>query len=432
MPLNNILNISVNDFIKKSSLCILFFLCIYPVKFVFFPLASTRVTIGAIGILLFIINSLTYKSRKSLAIKKEWLSVAISIMTILLIAIFVDILNGTKETYFVKFPLSMIAIFGASYAIAKVVKSVHHQITFDIIARYIILSVVFQMIIAVFMFISPVIKESLINLLAGNYQKQVGLDIIRLRNRIIGFGSQFFAAGVVNCFTLILLTILIKFKSARNEKTTYLKLGFILLSIVGTVLSRTTLVGIIMSVTIFMFKSKIFIIKSSTIKLFIVFAALVVLFLCFKPNAIFEKFKTASRFGFEMFYNYFEKGELSTKSTNQLFEMFNSRPNNIKTLILGDGYYQNPRDSTLYYMNTDVGYLRLIFYFGLIGTLAYFVYQINLLKVANKITGNTFPLFFFSISVLILILNLKGMTEMTSLTSLFLFCERNPKSDNEQ
>jgi len=112
--------------------------------------------------------------------------------------------------------------------------------------------------------------------------------------------------------------------------------------------------------------------------------------------------------------------------------MYNSRPNNIKTLILGDGYYQNPRDSTLYYMNTDVGYLRLIFYFGLIGTLAYFVYQINLLKVANKITGNTFPLFFFSISVLILILNLKGMTEMTSLTSLFLFCERNPKSDNEQ
>lgn len=427
LQLKNILNITVNDFIKKSSLCIFFFLCIYPVRFAFFPFVSTRVTIGAMGILLFLINSLSYNSKKILAIKKEWLSVAISLMTILLIAIFVDLLNGTKETYFIKFPLSMIAIFGASYAVAKGVKSVYHQITFDIIARYIVLSVVLQMIIAVFMFISPIIKESLINLLAVNYQKQVGIDIIGLRNRIIGFGSQFFAAGVVNCFTLILLTILIKYKSSRNEKTTYLKLGFVLLSIVGTVLSRTTLVGILMSVAIFMFKSKIFIIKSSTIKLFIVFAALVVLFVCFMPNSIFEKIKTASRFGFEMFYNYFEKGELSTKSTNQLFEMYKVHPNSIKTWIIGDGYYKNPLDATLYYLNTDVGYLRLLFYFGIIGTLAYFAYEITLVKLANKINGNTFPLFFFAIAVLILILNLKGMTEMTSLVSLFLFCEPNPK-----
>lgn len=425
--MKSILNITVNDFIKKSSLCIFFFLYVYPVRFAFFPFVSTRVAIGAMGILLFLINGLSYNSKKILSIKKEWLSVAISLMIIVLIAIFVDIVNGTKETYFIKFPLSMIAIFGASYAVAKGVKSVYHEITFEIIARYIVITVVLQMIITILMFIFPIIKESLLKLLAKNYQAEVGIDIDALQSRIIGFGSQFFAAGVVNCFTLILLAILIKHKGSRNEKSISLMLGFGLISIVGTVLSRTTLIGILISFAIFFYKSKIFIIKSSNLKFSIICAALIVLFVVFMPSSILEKIKIATKFGFEMFYNYFEKGELTTKSTNQLFEMYKVHPNSIKTWIIGDGYYKNPLDATLYYMNTDVGYLRLLFYFGIIGTLAYFAYEITLVKLANKINGTTFPLFFFAIAVLILILNLKGMTEMTSLVSLFLFCEPNPK-----
>ena len=425
--MKNILNITVNDFIKKSSLGILFFLCIYPVRFAFFPFASTRVTIGAMGILLFLINSFSYNSKKILAIKREWLSIAISLMIILLIAIFVDLVNGTKETYFFKFPLSMIAIFGASYAVAKGVKSVYHEITFEIIARYIVITVVLQMIITILMFISPIIKESLLKLLAENYQAEVGIDIKALQWRIIGFGSQFFAAGIVNSFALILLAILIKHRDSKNEKTALLKVNFILVSVVGTILSRTTLVGILLSFAVFFYKSRIFILKRSTVKLIFIFAVLIVLFICFMPSSVHKKINTAARFGFEMFYNYFEKGELTTNSTNQLFEMYDVHPDNLKTLIIGDGYYKNPRDSSLYYMNTDVGYLRLIFYFGIIGSIAYFTYQITLLKTANKITEKLYPQFFFFIAILLLILNLKGMTEMTSLVSLFLFCEKEPK-----
>jgi hypothetical protein len=50
-------------------------------------------------------------------------------------------------------------------------------------------------------------------------------------------------------------------------------------------------------------------------------------------------------------------------------------PDNPKTWIIGDGYFNNPywdpnymgEMTDGYYMNTDVGYLRFIYYFGLVG-----------------------------------------------------------------
>ena len=54
-------------------------------------------------------------------------------------------------------------------------------------------------------------------------------------------------------------------------------------------------------------------------------------------------------------------------------------PEAIKTWLIGDGYFSPPQDTDPYftgkirlgyYMGTDVGYLRFIFYFGLIGLAA--------------------------------------------------------------
>jgi hypothetical protein len=47
--------------------------------------------------------------------------------------------------------------------------------------------------------------------------------------------------------------------------------------------------------------------------------------------------------------------------------------------VIGDGHYYNkPGDaSSGYYMATDVGFLRLIYYFGTIGLLIYFLLQLT-------------------------------------------------------
>ena len=51
-------------------------------------------------------------------------------------------------------------------------------------------------------------------------------------------------------------------------------------------------------------------------------------------------------------------------------------PDNLKTWIIGDGYFSNSRYDPNYlgdatdkgfYMGTDIGYLRFLFYFGILG-----------------------------------------------------------------
>ena len=54
-------------------------------------------------------------------------------------------------------------------------------------------------------------------------------------------------------------------------------------------------------------------------------------------------------------------------------------PEVLRTWVIGDGYFENQRNdrnyigsatTAGYYMGTDIGYLRFLFYFGVIGLLA--------------------------------------------------------------
>lgn len=85
-------------------------------------------------------------------------------------------------------------------------------------------------------------------------------------------------------------------------------------------------------------------------------------------------------------------------------------PDNTKTWIIGDGYFANPgatdqyytgRMRTDFYMGTDVGYLRFIFYFGALGLIAFISFFGNATRLCIKRLKETKYMF-----VLFLILNL--------------------------
>ena len=61
-------------------------------------------------------------------------------------------------------------------------------------------------------------------------------------------------------------------------------------------------------------------------------------------------------------------------------------PESLKTWIIGDGYFEGAANDmnyigdarmTSFYMWTDIGYLRLIFYFGLLGLTSFIIYFIK-------------------------------------------------------
>jgi len=90
------------------------------------------------------------------------------------------------------------------------------------------------------------------------------------------------------------------------------------------------------------------------------------------------QYRDLFRFAFEGFFNLVEEGTWETNSTAKLQTMV-VFPETMHTWIIGDGYFNNARSDINYvgdstdqgfYMGTDVGYLRFIFYFGIIGLIA--------------------------------------------------------------
>ena len=170
-------------------------------------------------------------------------------------------------------------------------------------------------------------------------------------------------------------------------------------------MGRTTTVGAIIAIAygVFSILTDAELRKSSELSNFmtIVILFIVIGFLtCVILYNSFSEFKRLIRFAFEGFFNYFENGKFETNSTNMLSEgiIF---PDNIKTWIIGDGYMASGSNDPYYigpsdygfYMNTDAGYSRFIFYFGLIGLTTFCVFFINVCKECENRFKNTRWLF---------------------------------------
>ena len=102
-----------------------------------------------------------------------------------------------------------------------------------------------------------------------------------------------------------------------------------------------------------------------------------------------EAFYKNIRFAFEGFFSLWETGQWQVSSNDILFEHMIVFPDNIRTWLIGDGYAANPIVGPFadpyytgpafhgFYMATDIGYIRYIFYFGLIGTIIFISFMLK-------------------------------------------------------
>ena len=129
--------------------------------------------------------------------------------------------------------------------------------------------------------------------------------------------------------------------------------------------------------------------------------------------------EAAMDWAFELIINIQENGEFRSDSTDVLCDMYQILPNNLYTWLLGDGRADNG-DGT-FYMNTDSGYLRSIFYWGIIGTcIYYFILYIyyKVLKKCSNIPG--LGIYFFIILLFVYIYNIKDFHHPGSFFVLYL------------
>jgi hypothetical protein len=201
-----------------------------------------------------------------------------------------------------------------------------------------------------------------------------------------GIGAALDPAGIRFSTILVLIAHQFSYDKEVRSKGLYQTtdmIAFAIILIIGSTISRTTIVGGAMGI-VYMVISLIRLrqggfITTRMIQVFFVFIVVLTAIVFatiyfYRTSATFEGYL---RFGFEAFFNWAETGEFRTSSTDELGKMW-VWPNDTRTWIIGRGTYG------VFENDTDIGYCNFTFYCGLIGLAIFSLFFIYVHLVQNR------------------------------------------------
>lgn len=345
----------------------------FPFEFVFLPGINTKMAMAGVGVVWFILN--IAKGRK-ISVDKDSVILALIALSLSLFSSIAMTYNNTQDGSFLTYFFSMLVWLGGAYTAVNVMKKVHGCISVELVCKYLIVVCVAQCILAYSMTIVPFLKNFVDGFLGGE-----DAFMGKAEGRLYGIGAALDVAGQRFSAVLVMLSF-IAYKHRGNKIGVLLLyvMAFFVIAVIGNMIARTTTVGVAIALlfwVIYGLKNR----SDESVKRFwIVFglvAALIIPIIVFQYNTD-AAFKEKLRFGFEGFFSIAEKGKWETSSNDILFEHMVVFPETTKTWLIGDGYGANPARDPYYigpdyhgfYMGTDIGYLRFLFYFGIFGLIA--------------------------------------------------------------
>ena len=350
-------------------------------------------------------------------IKTLFYPVLMSLFTVLS-----SVVNTITENTFIIFPFQVIYLLLLSYCIYYITKRFCKVISFYVITRYFLKTLVVQSVIAIVMFVNQPICLFLFDLQGIDLTSRVIKMYFGVR--LIGLGCFYFGAGAI--YGLGLIAIMPFMLKAKNKQQLIkLILLYVYIFIVGIFFARTAMIGCVFSIVYLIF---CILIPKMCNKVFLVFRQFIIYLTVFGIALVFiytsspklqEDYGDIIDFGFEAFINLVENGELSTASSDGLTEYHLSIwPQNQKTYYIGDMRWTKG-DS--YYGDSDVGYVRLLFYFGVPGVILFLLYQYSIVRISGLIfKERILSFFFFTVFFYALILLIKGYIDVASLIFIYL------------
>ena len=350
-------------------------------------------------------------------IKTLFYPVLMSLFTVLS-----SVVNTITENTFIIFPFQVIYLLLLSYCIYYITKRFCKVISFYVITRYFLMTLVVQSVIAIVMFVNQPICLFLFDLQGIDLTSRVIKMYFGVR--LIGLGCFYFGAGAI--YGLGLIAIMPFMLKAKNKQQLIkLILLYVYIFIVGIFFARTAMIGCVFSIVYLIF---CILIPKMCNKVFLVFRQFIIYLTVFGIALVFiytsspklqEDYGDIIDFGFEAFINLVENGELSTASSDGLTEYHLSIwPQNQKTYYIGDMRWTKG-DS--YYGDSDVGYVRLLFYFGVPGVILFLLYQYSIVRISGLIfKERILSFFFFTVFFYALILLIKVYIDVASLIFIYL------------
>ena len=425
-------------FLKLIAMLFLVFLTsmfFFPFEFTFLPGINTKMAMAAVGLVLF---ALDLAKGRAASLDRSFFLQSILAALVSLAAFASAVINHTNDYTYASYIVSMWVWMGAAYVVVSVIKWVHGEATVEIVGNYLIAVCVMQCGLAIMIDSFPWLKNLVSDLILG--LGFVDNQTLEESNRLYGIGCSLDVAGTrFSCVLVIIAFLSLKIAGTEKKQWIWLYLiSFFVISVVGNIIARTTIVGVGMAVLVWLIGA-IAVRQAETRRFFfsrwlvVLITAIIVCTVLYIESPV---FKDNFRFGFEGFFSLFETGRWETNSNNILRNMI-VFPDNLHTWVVGDGYFDNPFRLDInyvgpnfggYYMATDIGYLRFIFYFGLIGLLLFCSYMVT---CANELMKR-FPAYswmFFCILLINFIVWMKVSTDIFVVMAIFL-CLREPGKED--
>ena len=367
-------------YIKIAITIILTSFYLFPFEFKFLPGINTKMVMAGFGVLLLLIQ--LARKRESI-INIDFFKIVIFSVPISFVAFISYTYNNTVDYSFVRYPVSIFVWMGGAYCLCRWIKKIYGYISVELVGRYMIAVCALQCVLALSIDRYPPLKAMVNSFLGG---EELFMSVIE--GRLYGIGCALDVAGGRFAAVLVILACLSMHRKVMLQPLliSFYIISALIIIVIGNMIGRTTTVGMSIAI-IYWF---LFYTRNPQNALFVkclflsIIGILPLIIYIYNTNAIMQDYL---RFGFEGFFSLVEKGEWDVGSNNVLKEYMIVFPDNLKTWLIGDAYAINPSEYDPfyigpifkgYYMNTDVRYLRFIFYFGVFGcfTMILFIYKV--------------------------------------------------------
>lgn len=402
----------------------------FPFEFVFLPGINTKMAMAGVGLVVLGFN--VAQGRRG-NINKDFFILSLIALSLSVFSLMAMTYNNTSDGSFLTYFVSMWVWLGGAYTTICVMKKVHGYVSVELICNYLIVVCVAQCLIAYSMTIIPELKIFIDSFLGGEdaFMGKAG-------DRLYGIGAALDVSGMRFSAVLVMLAFLAINQTSHNRMKTFLYvMAFFIISIIGNMMARTTTVGLSLALIYWLI---IGIIKRGDPSTHTFLRLMFLVTLVIIPSVVVQynidmAFKEKIRFAFEGFFSIAETGKWATSSNDILFNHMIVFPETLKTWLIGDGYGANPSGDPYYigpeyhgfYMGTDIGYLRLLFYFGVFGVIA----LVSLICYAYQSCIKRFPSYkvmFMLILTVNLLVWFKVSTDIFLVFALFLCIS---KEDND-
>lgn len=348
----------------------------FPVVFAAFPVSNTKNLMAALGLVVIVLELL----RKQLALlDKNLFTIGIIAALVSLSGLLAVTYNETSDYTYATYLGSFFLWFFSACFVVAVIKKLHGKVGVGMICNYLVLLCVLQCISVLLIDNYPDFK---------NWADRtfVGLSYASEIKRLYGLGPSLDVGGSRFAAVLLLIGYMLTLdKVMKNAKLMYMYIfAFLFILVIGSMVGRTTIVGGGLALLYLLWKNKGLLFSPKNQKFLVIFLSVMAVGICtavyYYNNNI--AFRENIRFAFEGFFNWWETGVWATTSTNRWQTMF-VWPDNMKTWLIGDGYFEGPSNVDPYYVGpanfgyykwTDIGYLRFIFYFGVVGLVTFIIY----------------------------------------------------------